>query len=201
MVPVTWLLRLVVHGKHAAVEFVIVAEEFLLLPFGVETLAKEPGVLVLVQPPVELPSCVCPQLIEACILYLVVQRKEPLPLSLVHLYEFALYQITVLPVEFHVEHSTHIRCAGCIRASGVGREPDGVTQLVACVVHVYIHLFLRNGPSKGSLACSQLIVRREGRQGDVGFHLRHIQVRLQFLLLLLCDVAYLLLPLGQFHHL
>ena len=88
-----------------------------------------------------------------------------------HLHQLALHQITLLPVEFHVEQAAHVGRPSGVGAPGVGGEPDGVAQLVACVVHVYIHLLLRDGTSEGPQAFHQRTETAAGsgkRVGSVG---------------------------------
>ena len=100
-----------------------------------------------------------------------VKCKEPFSLSVVHLHQLALHQITLLPVEFHVEQAAHVGRPSGVGAPGVGREPDGVAQLVASVVHVYIHLLLGDGASEGPQTLHQRTETAAGsgkRVGSVG---------------------------------
>ena len=151
---------LVVDGKHAAVELLIVAEVLPLLPLAREPLFYLLGMLALEASPIELPTGIGPELVEAGILYLSVEGEESLAMTLLHLDEFALYQVPFLPEKFHIEHAAHVGRPVCIGPPQVGREPNGIAKLVAGVVHVDEDLLLRNGPTKGSLPLNKLVERR-----------------------------------------
>ena len=101
--------------------------------------------LVLEESPVQLPTCIGSQFVEAGILDLLRQGKETAAPSPLHLDEFALYHVALLPVELHIEHPAHVRRPASIGLPCVSREPDGVAQLIACVVHVDEDFLLRNG--------------------------------------------------------
>ena len=100
--------RPVVDRENAAVEFVVVSVIFLLQFLGEEPLAGRLAVFVLVYAPVELPAGVGPQLVEAAVLYWIVERKEAVSTALLHLYHLAFHQIAVVVEQFGVENAAHL---------------------------------------------------------------------------------------------
>ena len=168
----------VVDGEHAAVELLIVAEVLPLLPFAREPLFYLFGMPALEASPVELPTGVGPELVEAGVLDLSVQGEESLAAPLFHPDEFALYHVPLLPEELHIEHAAHVGRTARIGAAQVGREPDCIAKLVAGVVHVDEDLLLRNGPAKGRLPLGKLVEPRllsmgkDGRQAKEEKNLR-----------------------------
>ena len=101
--------------------------------------------VVLENAPVQLPAGIGPQFVEPAVLNLMVQGKEAVAPSFLHLYKFALHQIAVVVQQLHIQHTADVRRLAGSRFLQIGREPDGVALKIAGVVHVNINLLLRNG--------------------------------------------------------
>ena len=92
--------------------------------------------------PIELPSGVCSQFIITRISLLVDDEVGISP-SVIHLHQFPLHQISFLIVEFNIKHATDLGRLAVVGLGAEGREPDGVANEVAGVVHVDIYFLLR----------------------------------------------------------
>ena len=125
----------VVDREDTTVELVVITVEVVVHLLGDEPLLADLGVRPMEKSPVELPSGVGPELVESGIC-VVAYDKVAVASSVAHLNEFALHEVALMVVEFHIEHSADLGWFVVIGLCGVGREPEGVSDEVACVVGV-----------------------------------------------------------------
>ena len=111
--------------------------------------------IMLENTPVQLPAGIGPQFVESAVLNLVVQGKEAVAPSFLHLNKLALHQIAVVVQQLHIQHTADVRWLAGSRFLQIGREPDGVALKIAGIVHVNIDLLLRNGLAKSVKAFYQ----------------------------------------------
>ena len=149
-----FFLGFVVDGEHAAIEFLVVAEEVACHGLVVEVAFGVAAVWVFGLSPVQLPSGVGPQLEESRVEG-VGQCEESAAPSVAHLHQLALHEESVVVPQFGIQHAADSARASAVGAPCVGREPEGVAQEVASVVHVHVHLLLRHALPEQSCPLGQ----------------------------------------------
>ncbi|MBQ7427614.1 MAG: hypothetical protein IJV20_10260 [Prevotella sp.] len=104
--------------------------------------------------PVQLPAGICPQFVVTAI-ERVIELEESLSSPLLHLHNLPLHQVSVMVPQLGVEHAADLRGPVRVRLSRICREPDGVPQEIARVVHVHEHLLLRDPLAEEAEAVDQ----------------------------------------------
>ena len=165
MIILTGLFRAIIDRKDAAVQFIVVAIILLRHFFAVEPFLGVCCVRMFRLSPVQLPSGVGPQFIEARIERILQGKRTP-ALAVCHLYQLPFNEIAVLIQQIGIEHSAYVAWYSEVCAPRVCLKPYCVAKEIAGVVRVDIHLFLRYrfaeaGQSVGPLAnCSRNILCR-----------------------------------------
>ena len=155
---VSSLLGLVIHGEHTAVELVIITIE---LPCHL--LSQEPGIdsllpWMLMLSPVELPARIGSQFIIAGI-GRIGKAERAAAHAVSQAQRLPFHQVAILVEEFGIKHTTDVRGRHLAVSEHIRLVPDGVTQEVAVVVHVYRHYLLRCVPC----VCNHLAGQRPQR--------------------------------------
>ena len=147
-------LRLVIHRERATVELFIVAEKLIAHGPVEEPVSVSQRMGMRIFAPVELPAGIGPQFIESAVEGGVGRKpEETVALPAYHLQHLPLHQIAVVVEQFGIQNTAPVGGKPAPRLAQIGLEPDGVTQIIAGVVHVDVHLFLRIAMGKGLYSC------------------------------------------------
>ena len=138
---------LVVKRKYAAIEFLVVAVELLSHLLVEEPLLSRPGMGMLVLAPVQLPSGIGPQLVEASVEG-IVQDEGASALPILQLHEMTLQHVAFLVPEFRIEQLAQVGQPASIASAHICLEEQRVAGKVAGIVHVHEHFLLRYVPAE-----------------------------------------------------
>ena len=142
-----WHFWLVVEREDATVEFLVVAIELLRHFLIEEPTLSRPSVGMLIFAPIQLPTRIGSQLVEAAIEG-IVQDKRACALTVFQLYEMTLQHIAFLIPEFSIEQLAQVREFTRVAPANISLEVKRIASKIAGVVQVQEHFFLRNVTAK-----------------------------------------------------